>query len=167
MTLRDLLKSMNQLSTTSRMESMNSVEICDMTYVSARLREERKRLGLSLEEAAKSLGIGVTSLSTYERNKVSPPLAVLLPLAQLGADVLYIITGERNVVHLPEDEQQLLIAFRAATPPVRSGIMSILQAGDEKVPTGKSQKTKQTFTGKVGQFIDGDVSVSGKQIFKF
>ena len=129
-----------------------------MTLVSARLKEERKRLGLSQEAGAKALGISLASLSTYERSKVTPPVSVLIPYAKLGADIQYIITGERSSARLPDTEQLLISSFRSAPAPVQAGIMAMLQVS---LPSNKEAKSKvrQQFLGKVGQVVDGKVKI--------
>jgi len=129
-----------------------------MHLVSARLREERKRLGLSQEEAAKALGVSVGSLYTYEKSRANPPISVLLPFADLGADVQYIITGERSSARLPDTEQQLISSFRSAPAPVQAGIMAMLQVSPPS-KEGAKPKVRQQFLGKVGQVVDGKVKI--------
>jgi transcriptional regulator with XRE-family HTH domain len=132
-----------------------------LSMISARFKDERKRLGLSQEKAAKSLGVSISSLYTYEKGKVSPPASVLLPFADLGADVQYIVTGEHSSSKLSEEDQQLIFAFHAATPSVRSAMLAMLRAGSEK----SASSTTQIFSGSVGQVVEGNISA--KQTFKF
>ncbi|MDW5418915.1 helix-turn-helix transcriptional regulator [Iodobacter sp. CM08] len=136
----------------------SSIDVCGNQHVSTRFREERKRLGLSQETTAKAIGISLSSLSAYERNKVSPPASVLIPYAKLGADVQYIITGERSSARLPDAEQQLITSFRSAPAPVQAGIMAMLQVS---LPSNEDVKPKvrQQFLGKVGQVVDGKVKI--------
>ncbi|MEJ2794399.1 helix-turn-helix transcriptional regulator [Iodobacter sp. LRB] len=143
---------MDQLSTTSIVSLM---EKNDMRDISARFKEERKRLGLSQEDAAKALGVSTGSLGTYERNKVTPPVLVLLPLYKLGADIQYIVTGERSSASLPDTEQQLISAFRLAPEPVQAGIMAMLQVSPATRKESPSSPS-QVFHGEVGQVIKGD-----------
>lgn len=126
-----------------------------MRDISARFKEERKRLGLSQEDAAKALGVSTGSLGTYERNKVTPPVLVLLPLYKLGADIQYIVTGERSSASLPDTEQQLISAFRLAPEPVQAGIMAMLQVSPATRKESPSSPS-QVFHGEVGQVIKGD-----------
>ncbi|PHV01641.1 helix-turn-helix domain-containing protein [Iodobacter sp. BJB302] len=137
--------------------------------ISDRFKEERKRLGLSQEKASKALGASISSLYMYEKGKVSPPASVLFLLALLGADIQYIVTGERSSVNLPDTEQKLISAFRAAPEPVQAGILAMLQVVPvADAPTSeKSPDVNPKFTGKVGQVIEGNVKVKGKQTFKF
>jgi transcriptional regulator with XRE-family HTH domain len=163
-TLRDLLEPMNRLSVSSS-ELSNSKQ--RMVGVSVRLKEERKRLGLSQEAAAKALGISVDSLYGYEKNKTNPPVSVLLPFSDIGADVQYIVTGIRASTLLPEAEQQLITAFRAATADGQSAILATATALSGVVTASKEPKsgTTQIFTGEVGQNISG--GFKGDHVFHF
>ncbi|QBC43586.1 helix-turn-helix domain-containing protein [Iodobacter fluviatilis] len=150
---------MTKLSSTSQLLSSQDG---DMISVSRRLKEERKRLGLSREIAAKALGVSVTSLYTYEGNRVTPPVSVLIPLAKLGADVQYIVTGERATALLSPEEQQMISALRAATPSVRTALLSMAHAGVDKQVV-----VQQKYVGGVGKVIEGDLTIHGDQTFKF
>ncbi|WP_115225735.1 helix-turn-helix domain-containing protein [Iodobacter fluviatilis] len=157
---------MNRLSVTS--SELSNIKQ-RMLGVSERLKEERKRLGLSQEMAANALGISVDSLYGYEKNKTNPPVSVLLPFSDLGADVQYIVTGVRSSANLPDTEQKLISAFRAAPEPVQTGILAMLQVVPvaDASASDQSQDVKPKFMGKVGQVIEGDVKIKGKQTFKF
>lgn len=61
----------------------------------ARLREERKRLGLSMEALAKAGGISRASQSNYETERNRPDSNYLAAIAALGIDVLYLLTAQR------------------------------------------------------------------------
>lgn len=98
-----------------------------------RLREERERLGLSQVALADACGVTMRSLRNYEKNDRQPDASFLASLASTGADVLYILTGQRsaaappapplkpeeaalldNYRHSPEEQQRLLRATSAA-----------------------------------------------------
>lgn len=64
--------------------------------VARRLREERKRLGLSQEELAERLRCSKTTQSNYERAERSPDAAYLGRAGEIGVDVLYVLTGNRQ-----------------------------------------------------------------------
>ncbi|MDW5416811.1 helix-turn-helix transcriptional regulator [Iodobacter sp. CM08] len=155
---------MNRLSVTSS-ELSNTKQ--RMLGVSERLKEERKRLGLSQEMAANALGISVDSLYGYEKNKTNPPVSVLLPFSDLGADVLYIVTGQRSSASLPEPEQQLITAFRSASAEGQSAILTTATALSGAAPISKKPKstTTQIFNGEVGQNISG--GFKGDHVFHF
>lgn len=66
-----------------------------MTTLGDRLREERAHLGLSQSEFGAAAGVGKHSQINYESNKRSPDARYLAAIAALGADVLYVLTGQR------------------------------------------------------------------------
>lgn len=61
-----------------------------------RLREERSRLGLSQTDLGAAGGVGKTTQINYEKGSGSPDARYLAAAADLGIDVLYIVTGERK-----------------------------------------------------------------------
>lgn len=75
--------------------------------IGERLREERERLGLSqsqMAELAKNLGAkGATrqSQALYEKGEQSPSAAYIAAITTSGADVLYILTGNRAAAVAP------------------------------------------------------------------
>ena len=87
-----------------------------------RLREERERLGFSQE------AFGV--LGGVQKGERHPDSAYLAAIAAAGADVLYILTGQRTggasapaPVHaLARDEEILLDNYRNCPPDARAAI---------------------------------------------
>jgi transcriptional regulator with XRE-family HTH domain len=89
--------------------------------IGARLREERERLGLSqtdaasIAESAGAPGATRQSQALYEKGKRMPDAAYLASIAAAGADVLYILTGQRGSAPAPAlapDEAALLDNYR-------------------------------------------------------
>lgn len=72
-----------------------------MAAKGTRLREERERLGFSQAELAVNLGQSRDSQGRYETGKRSPDWEYLDSFGQLGADLLYILTGERSTSPAP------------------------------------------------------------------
>jgi transcriptional regulator with XRE-family HTH domain len=64
-----------------------------MNEITQRLREERKRLGLTQEELAIIGGVKVNAQSIYERGVRVPNAIYLANIAKAGVDVLYVVTG--------------------------------------------------------------------------
>lgn len=79
-----------------------STEAEKLFNIGARLREERKKLGLSAEALGARLGTTGRTIRKYEDNETSPRAAELLELSNMGADVLYIVTGARLPVGVAE-----------------------------------------------------------------
>jgi transcriptional regulator with XRE-family HTH domain len=73
------------------------VFVIDKSSFSARLKEERKRLGLNQADAAEKCGIKRETWSRYETGALTPGMEVMAAIALAGADVQYILTGVRSV----------------------------------------------------------------------
>lgn len=117
--------------------------------IGRRLKEERKRLGLNQEQFALAAGITRRPYAEWEAGNTSPTAAQLAALARLGADVRYIVTGERDgpaPITLTSDERVLLDSYRALEPAMRKRILAFVLAGE---PGGKV-----IVHGRVGQQAD-------------
>ena len=99
-----------------------------------RLREERKRLGWSQQQAAATAEVRREMWARYEAG-AEPGANALSALAAAGADVLYILTGERSGAALSKDEGELLALFRAAPLMLKAAAIGALQGGSN--PAGK------------------------------
>ena len=64
-------------------------------FVGKRLAEERKRLRLNQDAFAEQGGVKRAAQVNYEGGKRSPDTDYLERVAQIGVDVLYVITGRR------------------------------------------------------------------------
>ncbi len=63
--------------------------------IGTRLREERERLEMTQEEFGQAGGVLKRALIRYEKGERMPDAAFLAAIAAAGADVLYILTGQR------------------------------------------------------------------------
>ena len=105
-------------------------EICD------RLFEVREALGLSQQALAERFGIILRSQRNYESGERLPDAAYLAAIAAAGADVLYILTGQRaGGASAPpppravsEGDRILLDNFHAAPAQVQAGVKTALGA---------------------------------------
>ena len=61
-----------------------------------RIREERKRLGLTQQQFADGLDISRSSVALYETDRTVPDLNFGLRAKNCGIDAWYIMTGERG-----------------------------------------------------------------------
>ena len=66
------------------------------SHAAPRIKEERKRLGLTQVQAADLAGVTRESWGKYERGEQVPGGEVLFAFAEAGADIQYIIRGERR-----------------------------------------------------------------------
>lgn len=114
--------------------------------IGARLQEERKRLRMNQEEfsslAAKDGAKGITrqSQSLYEKGDRMPDAAYLAAIATAGADVLYILTGERSngISALKPDEEALVDNYRNSSLEAQKIIRAASSAGAKQEVKGKA-----------------------------
>lgn len=83
-----------------------------MDTIGERIRGERKRLGLSQEAFAALGDSSKPSQVRYENGERSPDGNYLAKVAAAGADVLYILTGERTEVSLPETALDVIFGMQ-------------------------------------------------------
>jgi transcriptional regulator with XRE-family HTH domain len=67
-----------------------------VSTVGARLREERKRLGLTQQEFAALGGIASNAQAHYESGERQPKSGYLVGVAAGGVDILYVLLGQRT-----------------------------------------------------------------------
>jgi transcriptional regulator with XRE-family HTH domain len=94
-----------------------------------RLREERKRLGLSQTEMALIAGGSLRAQQTYEAGKRTPTAEYLAALVARGVDVTFVLTGARKDRDETIDslEAALLCAFRALGSTAKAAIVHIAE----------------------------------------
>ena len=119
--------------------------------ISERLKSERENLGFSQQALADLLGISLRSQQNYEKGERHPDSAYLAAIAAAGADVLYILTGQRaGGASAPpppravsEGDRILLDNFHAAPAQVQAGVKTTLGAfapGAGSARRGKQDK---------------------------
>ena len=104
--------------------------------IGKRLREERERLGFSQEAFGALGGVQKRAQINYEKGERHPDSAYLAAIAAAGADVLYILTGQRaGGASAPpppravsEGDRILLDNFHAAPAQVQAGVKTALGA---------------------------------------
>ncbi len=79
-----------------------------MHTIGQRLAEERKRLSYNQVAFGKLGGVGKGTVINWEKDLTSPPGTFLAAIAAAGADVKYIITGERTKETLEPRVQALV-----------------------------------------------------------
>lgn len=67
-----------------------------MSEIGFRIRQERKRLGYSQREMGLLGGVAVNAQGKYESGERVPKADYLVALANVGVDVLYVLTNKRS-----------------------------------------------------------------------
>lgn len=84
-----------------------------MTNIFNRLTEERKRLGHSQAKFSELAGVRRETQINYESGKTMPNTEYFDKISTIGADVVFIFTGQRtSPLLLPNDELALLDNYR-------------------------------------------------------
>ncbi|RKR66319.1 helix-turn-helix protein [Acidovorax sp. 94] len=135
--------------------------------IGKRLREERERLGLSQPAFAAVAGTSKQTLFSWETGKTAPDGFQLSALATAGADVLYILTGQRAggvkpAPTLTADEETMLNYFRDASKEVRRAALGALLGASGQV-TARASGSGQNVVGDNAIQIG---SVTGKARIK-
>jgi len=68
-----------------------------------RLKEERERLGLTIVAFADVAGAKKNTVIDWQKDVSSPPAVKLSALAEVGVDVLYVLTGQRSQAAPPPE----------------------------------------------------------------
>ena len=76
----------------------------DEKVLGSRLREERKRLGLTQDGLARVAGVRRVTVYLYEKGDRQAPLDFLLKMEEAGASLSYLLRGEREL-EAPMDRQ--------------------------------------------------------------
>lgn len=63
--------------------------------IGKRIRSERERLGISQEELRIACGISYRTQMAYELGESEPKVSYIVKFSELGADMNYIVTGNR------------------------------------------------------------------------
>ena len=119
--------------------------------VADRFKSERERLALTQPRVADLTGVGKTTVINWEKGLSSPTAVQLSALAEVGLDVLYVITGQRTggasapppPRAVSEGDRILLDNFHAAPSQVQAGVKTALGAfapGAGSARRGKQDK---------------------------
>ena len=102
-----------------------------MGGIGDRLREERERLALSQSAFGEIGGVKANAQGKYEKGERFPDAAYLAAVAASGADVLYVVTGERTPCpanSISGAELKVVSLFRKISEADRVACMRILIA---------------------------------------
>ncbi len=120
------------------------------------LQQERKRLGLGQSQVSEFVGITVPTLSNYEKGKRQPDLDVLMKMRELGYDMKYVMTGERDSNHLTAEEAFLLEKFRQADQNKRNSALAVLMFDEESIQRSVSNSIGNISNSTVGDIKQGN-----------
>ncbi|WP_321891832.1 helix-turn-helix domain-containing protein [Paraburkholderia tropica] len=97
----------------------------------ARLRQERRRLGLNQEALANAGGVQKHAQLNYEKGFRQPSASYLAGIAEVGVDVLYLLTGRASdpaTLAVDLDEERLLAGFRELKAREKRGVLALVAA---------------------------------------
>lgn len=132
-----------------------------MDNFGARLKEERKRIGGTQAEFGPRLGVSGQVQSRYERGDNHPDANYWAAADDIGVDVLYVLTGRREVSDLSQDETDLVRRYRDAPDAVKAAVIAALTAG----AAPSSSKYQMNFGGAtIGNQNVGDVNIKSRKV---
>ncbi|HGM5448253.1 TPA: helix-turn-helix domain-containing protein [Stenotrophomonas maltophilia] len=127
--------------------------------VGNRLKEERKRLGMTQEAMGLACGVAKRTQILFEQDAHLPGGAYFVAADELGMDVVYVLVGRRD--RLSESDTDLLDAWRNASVSARAAALAAL--GGNAPATAAAPRTSFENT-SIGQQISGDVDLRGQKI---
>ena len=134
-----------------------------MAIIGSRIREERERLGLTQA----SLGVAPKTQRFYEIDERQPDALYLAAFAERGADVLYIVTGRREVT-ADVVRNAVLSAAELLALPIDAPVLAQLVAKLCSLPQnaiGENGGLKYVIThnhGHVGDYMTNNFSAKEK-----
>ncbi len=134
-----------------------------------RLREERKRLGLTQDAFGAAGGVQKGAVIKYEKGERTPDATFLAGIAAAGADLLYIVTGTptpRGASTCSQQELVLLESYAKADDAGRAvlegvAVLAARVAGAPAIGSVTGKGNSVTIGGDVGQSIAGDQTNTG------
>lgn len=99
-----------------------------MKDLGSRLKEERKRLGLSQQDFGSIGGVEANAQGKYESGERIPRSDYLAALGKKGIDIMYVLSGERTPIAtdtLNEAERAVITHYRALSEDDREAISQL------------------------------------------
>lgn len=93
-----------------------------------RLKQERRRLGLTQAQFAETCQVRKGTQLNYELDLRAPDSTYLSHAATMGVDISFLITGIHGNTLLGETEHNLLNHFRALDANCKAALLNLLQA---------------------------------------
>jgi len=114
-----------------------------MHTIGQRLAEERKRLGYNQTEFGALGEIGKGTVINWEKDLTSPTGTFLAEIAEKGADVLYILTGQRTEKVLNQRENVLINNYRHSNEKNKKVIEQVASATAKPEEIENSQEERK------------------------
>lgn len=121
--------------------------------ISDRLREEREKLQLSQTAIAEIGGVQKRAQINYESGERLPDAGYLAAIAAAGADVRYILTGQRDgpaPVVLSAEEQTMVAYMREAPAQLRKAALGVLLSGSAPAAGNTVKVSRSLFSSARG-----------------
>ncbi|HGJ5877322.1 MAG TPA: helix-turn-helix domain-containing protein [Arsenophonus sp.] len=106
--------------------------------ICSRLRKERERLKLTQSQLAKACGVSFRAYCDYEIGKTEPKASFFSNLHELGADIMFILTGKKlpDIGGINSDEAEIIKYYRSAPLSVKAAAYGTLTS--TSVPSGST-----------------------------
>ncbi len=102
-----------------------------MSALGNRLYEERNRLTLTQEELAQIGGVNRNTQRNYEKGERNPDAVYLMAIAAIGVDIMYVLTGNRNISTVGEltpAESKVLANYRSLPDADKASVRRLTDA---------------------------------------
>jgi len=133
-----------------------------MITLGQRLKEERKRLGMTQPEFAAVGRVEKNTQINYEQDKRSPTADYLLAVAEAGVDTHYVLHGEPSPDLLDADERELLLTFKTLDVRGKARMLGMLDALRDATLSATAPAAQRiqnvAFKGDIGQQVAGDIT---------
>ena len=140
-----------------------------MSNFGERLRQERKRLGLTQDELAEQGGVKKGAQFNYENGVRNPDVDYLLAIAAIGVDTQYLLHGEPSKTNLSDDETELLFGYRNLDIRGKAGVLGMVETlgtAPSDAVREKQERLVNKNIGKKTQIIQGSNISAGKTTIK-
>ena len=125
-----------------------SIENPQLSIFPVRLKQERRRLGMNQTDFGNAGGVLKQAQSNYEKGLRYPDASYLSGIAEVGVDVLYLLTGRPSdpaTLALDHDEERLLVGYRQLKPREKRGVLALVAA-----TTGEPEGEEDTGEAELG-----------------
>ncbi len=134
-----------------------------MGSIGERIKEERKRLELNQTDFASLGGVQRTAQTNYEKGERFPDAAYLASIEKAGADVRYIITGQRD--DFSNEERELIGMYRAASLAKKAKALTALTSDGDSAQQTSVGGPQQNVSGGTGNQYNAPVEGGATQHF--